>query len=109
VGAPLVGSFGGATSASDTSAFAALRVGTQGHSRLRVLDSTRHLGRRLGRGGRGGIKVSVVGGVHGSVMCIRIRKMQVVRQMTNDDVSISVAVAPITRQGTLKVALRNRD
>jgi hypothetical protein len=77
VGTPLVGSLGGATNASGTSAFAAHRVGTQGHSSFRVLDSMRHLGGRLGRGG---IMVSVVGG-HGSMICIRIRKTQV-RQMT---------------------------
>jgi hypothetical protein len=75
MGTPPIGSFGGATSASDTSAFAALRGGTQGHSSFRVLDPMRHLGGRLGRGRRGGIRVSVVGGVHGSMICIRIRKM----------------------------------
>jgi hypothetical protein len=106
MGTPPIGSLGGATSSSDTSAFAALRGGTQGHSSFRVLDPMRHLGGRLGRGRRGGIMVSVASGVHGSMICMRIRKMRV-RQMTNDDGSIHFRCA--CEQVTLKVALRNRD
>jgi hypothetical protein len=102
VGTPLAGSLRAATNASDTSAFAARREGTQGHSSFRVLDSTRHLGGGLGGGGRGGIMVSVVGRVHGSMnLCQKVRKMQV-RQMT----TYPFSVAHTTRQQGTRVRLK---